>query len=397
MRQAGQPAVDLVADAGGHPQRASTRCGRRAEYDSPGRRRARPQPGRLAGGHEPLARLLAGLRRGHSRSAACRRPRSPCWWSANWPSAASCPRTTWRWWPPSSRTGAPKDRHLPGHVVPRARSGRAPTRNRCSRRCGCRRTAKRPSGSRRGRAPGRRRSNRSKPQTQRMPPPPLYDLTELQRHANRLFGFSAQKTLDIAQALYERHKLISYPRTDSRHLSQDVARTLPRRRRRRSRGPTASTSRRAPASARWAAASWTTPRSPTTTPSFPTTTPAANASLPPDERKIYDLICRRLLSAWHDDHIWSVTTVITAIRNADDRGPLSHLRQRGAAGGLEGAGRGARRRRRRPAGPRRRRQRGEQAAAAGPGARARRRTCWTWRCCKKKTRAAQALHRGARC
>ena len=46
-------------------------------------------------------------------------------------------------------------------------------------------------------------------QTHRMPPPALYDLTELQRHANRLYGFSAQKTLDTAQALYERHKLIS--------------------------------------------------------------------------------------------------------------------------------------------------------------------------------------------
>ncbi|MBI4877094.1 MAG: RecQ family ATP-dependent DNA helicase, partial [Acidobacteria bacterium] len=65
-------------------------------------------------------------------------------------------------------------------------------------------------------------------QTKRMAPPLLYDLTELQRHANRLFGFSAQRTLDVAQALYEKHKLISYPRTDSRHLSQDVARTLPR-------------------------------------------------------------------------------------------------------------------------------------------------------------------------
>src|SRR4051812_4368727 len=53
-------------------------------------------------------------------------------------------------------------------------------------------------------------------ENQRMLPPLLYDLTELQRHANRLFGFSAQKTLDLAQALYERHKLISYPRTDSR-------------------------------------------------------------------------------------------------------------------------------------------------------------------------------------
>ncbi len=49
-----------------------------------------------------------------------------------------------------------------------------------------------------------------KSETQRMGPLPLYDLTELQRHANRLFGFSAQKTLDVAQALYERHKLISY-------------------------------------------------------------------------------------------------------------------------------------------------------------------------------------------
>ena len=67
-----------------------------------------------------------------------------------------------------------------------------------------------------------------KAETQRMGPPLLYDLTELQRHANRLFGFSAQHTLDTAQALYERHKLISYPRTDSRHLSQDVAGTLPR-------------------------------------------------------------------------------------------------------------------------------------------------------------------------
>ena len=56
-----------------------------------------------------------------------------------------------------------------------------------------------------------------------MPPPRLYDLTELQRHANRLYGFSAKRTLDLAQALYEKHKLISYPRTDSRYLSKDLA------------------------------------------------------------------------------------------------------------------------------------------------------------------------------
>jgi DNA topoisomerase len=64
-------------------------------------------------------------------------------------------------------------------------------------------------------------------ETQRMQPPQLYDLTELQRHANRLFGFSAQGTLDLAQALYGQHKLISYLRTDSRHLSADVAATAP--------------------------------------------------------------------------------------------------------------------------------------------------------------------------
>ncbi|MGQ9622752.1 MAG: DNA topoisomerase 3 [Candidatus Caldatribacteriaceae bacterium] len=54
------------------------------------------------------------------------------------------------------------------------------------------------------------------------PHPLLYDLTELQRDANKLFGYSAQKTLDIAQRLYEHRKLITYPRTDSRYLSEDL-------------------------------------------------------------------------------------------------------------------------------------------------------------------------------
>jgi DNA topoisomerase-3 len=57
--------------------------------------------------------------------------------------------------------------------------------------------------------------------------PLLYDLTELQREANRKFKFSADHTLQLAQALYERHKVLSYPRTSSRYLSQDVAKTIP--------------------------------------------------------------------------------------------------------------------------------------------------------------------------
>ena len=62
------------------------------------------------------------------------------------------------------------------------------------------------------------------------PPPQLYDLTSLQREANRRLGFSADKTLKIAQALYETHKLVTYPRTDSRYLPDDmkpkIAKTL---------------------------------------------------------------------------------------------------------------------------------------------------------------------------
>ncbi|MBQ7488372.1 MAG: DNA topoisomerase III, partial [Clostridia bacterium] len=53
-------------------------------------------------------------------------------------------------------------------------------------------------------------------------PPLLYDLTTLQREANARFGYSAKKTLQIAQDLYEKHKLLTYPRTDSRFLSHDM-------------------------------------------------------------------------------------------------------------------------------------------------------------------------------
>ena len=57
-------------------------------------------------------------------------------------------------------------------------------------------------------------------------PPQLYDLTTLQRDANRLLGFTAQQTLDYAQSLYEK-KCITYPRTDSRFLTEDMAASLP--------------------------------------------------------------------------------------------------------------------------------------------------------------------------
>ena len=63
--------------------------------------------------------------------------------------------------------------------------------------------------------------------TVREAPPLLFDLTSLQRTANRRFGLSAARTLTVAQALYEKHKLLTYPRTDSRHLPSDLVATLP--------------------------------------------------------------------------------------------------------------------------------------------------------------------------
>ncbi|WP_338753247.1 DNA topoisomerase III [Bacillus sp. FJAT-52991] len=59
--------------------------------------------------------------------------------------------------------------------------------------------------------------------------PSLYDLTELQRDANKIFGYSAKETLNIMQKLYEQHKVLTYPRTDSRYLSSDIVSTLPER------------------------------------------------------------------------------------------------------------------------------------------------------------------------
>ncbi|MGL6105041.1 DNA topoisomerase III, partial [Romboutsia sp.] len=56
--------------------------------------------------------------------------------------------------------------------------------------------------------------------------PALYDLTELQRDANKIFGYSAKETLSIMQKLYEQHKVLTYPRTDSRYLTSDIVDTL---------------------------------------------------------------------------------------------------------------------------------------------------------------------------
>ena len=59
--------------------------------------------------------------------------------------------------------------------------------------------------------------------------PALYDLTELQRDANKIWGYSAKQTLNIMQRLYENHKVLTYPRTDSRYVTTDIVATIPER------------------------------------------------------------------------------------------------------------------------------------------------------------------------
>jgi DNA topoisomerase-3 len=153
-------------------------------------------------------------------------------------------------------------------------------------------------------------------ETRRVPPPALYDLTELQRHANRLHGLSAKETLTAAQSLYETRKLLTYPRTDSRHLSRDVADALPRVVAAIA-GPYAAllapgTGER-PLGRRFVDDSKVTDHHAI----LPTAVSAAGMDLSRDERRVYELVCRRLLMAWHDEHVFAVTTVITRVASSE--------------------------------------------------------------------------------
>ncbi len=167
---------------------------------------------------------------------------------------------------------------------------------------------------------GRARVESVERETKRLPPPFLYDLTELQRHANRLYGMSAQRTLDVAQALYERRKLLSYPRTDSRKLTRAIAETLPdivRAVADRYPGKVAPGTGERALGARFVDDAGVADHHAI----VPTTT-RAPAGLEGDEERIYDLVCRRLLSAWHEDHLFAVTRLVTQVTSPGEAGPV---------------------------------------------------------------------------
>ena len=145
-------------------------------------------------------------------------------------------------------------------------------------------------------------------------PPQLYDLTSLQRDANRLLGFTADKTLKLAQSLYETRKALTYPRTDSRHLPPDM---IPR---------VAQTLRQLPeAYQTWVPGAMPDGKLPVSRRTIdktkvtdhhaiiPTTHQVDPASFPEDERKLYDLVARRLLAAFYPPCEYDATKVITQV------------------------------------------------------------------------------------
>jgi DNA topoisomerase-3 len=171
-----------------------------------------------------------------------------------------------------------------------------------------------------------------------LPPPLLYDLTELQRHANRLYGFSATRTLELAQTLYERKKLISYPRTDSRHLSRDIEKELPGIvgviRSRYAPEQLAGGTGERPLGSRFVDDRRVSDHHAI----LPTANDPEKVSLGQDEARIYDLVCRRLLAAWHEDHLYSTTRVVTRIHTEveDDDPIVDHYHSSGTRVDREG-------------------------------------------------------------
>ncbi|WCF07605.1 DNA topoisomerase III [Paenibacillus thiaminolyticus] len=134
--------------------------------------------------------------------------------------------------------------------------------------------------------------------TEKSEPHPLaYDLTELQRDANRRYGFSAKQTSNVLQRLYEQHKLVTYPRTDSRYLSSDMTGTLPERLDAMAVGPYAAIAKpllrgKLHVTKRIVDDAKVTDHHAI----IPTDEPLRLANLSPEERKLYDLIARRFLA-----------------------------------------------------------------------------------------------------
>lgn len=146
------------------------------------------------------------------------------------------------------------------------------------------------------------------------PAPLAYDLTELQRDANRRFAWSAQKTSSVLQDLYEKHKLVTYPRTDSRYITSDIVPTLPLRLKGMSAGPYAALAKpllqkKLNPGKRFVNDSRVSDHHAI----IPTEQALDMNRLDADEKKLYDLIARRFLAVLYPPFRYDQTTIITVV------------------------------------------------------------------------------------
>lgn len=144
----------------------------------------------------------------------------------------------------------------------------------------------------------------------KVPSPGLYDLTTLQREANQKYGFSARETLNIMQRLYENHKVLTYPRTDSRYIGKDVVPTLKERLMACGTGPyraAAAALLRGPLSVN---GSFVDDKKVSDHHAIiPTEQFVQLNQMTAEERKIYDLVVRRFLSVLYPPCVWEQVTL----------------------------------------------------------------------------------------
>ena len=145
------------------------------------------------------------------------------------------------------------------------------------------------------------------------PPPTLFNLNDLQKEANKKFGFTASQTLDLAQSLYEKHKLLSYPRTEFKHLTNELAKTLPSR---------LAALESVAGYAQYVAFAKTAPRpgkrfiDDTKVGDHHALIPTSikpNPSLSANEAKIYNLVVRRFLAMFYPAAVYKQTKVTTKV------------------------------------------------------------------------------------
>src|SRR6185312_7467727 len=161
--------------------------------------------------------------------------------------------------------------------------------------------------------PGEITKLEKKEETER--PQLLYDLTSLQRHANTLYGFSARRTLAAAQRLYEEHKALTYPRTNSRYLTGDMIAEIK---------PTAELVGHAPQYRRGAEYVTGLDRLPLQRvvndkkvqdhhAIIPTRSEHDLGRMGQDELKVYDLVAKRFLAVFHPEAVYERTRVETTV------------------------------------------------------------------------------------